>query len=29
MKPEFMKYPNVYRSHDGIMNVMPCGMVAS
>jgi hypothetical protein len=28
MKPEFMKYPNVYRSHDGLMKVMPYGMVA-
>ena len=28
MKSEFMKYPNVYRSHDGIMKVMPYGVVA-
>ena len=28
MKSEFMKYPNVYRSHDGMMKVMPYGMVA-
>ena len=28
MKSEFMKYPNVYRSHDTLMKVMPYGMVA-
>jgi hypothetical protein len=28
MKSEFMKYPNVYRSHDRMMKVMPYGMVA-
>jgi hypothetical protein len=28
MKTEFMKYPNVYRSHEGIMKVMPYGMLA-
>jgi hypothetical protein len=28
MKSEFMKYPNVYRSHDGMMKVMPYGVVA-
>ena len=28
MKSEFMKYPNVYRSHDSMMKVMPYGMVA-
>ena len=28
MKNEFMKYPNVYRSHEGIMKFMPYGMVA-
>ena len=28
MKSEFLKYPNVYRSHDGIMKVMPYGTVA-
>ena len=28
MKSEFMKYPNVYRSHDGVMKVMPYGVIA-
>ena len=28
MKSEFMKYPNVYRSHDGMMKVMPYNVVA-
>jgi hypothetical protein len=28
MKEEFQKYPAVYRSHDGIMKVMPFGMLA-
>lgn len=28
MKAEFMKYPNVYRSHDSMMKVMPYGMVS-
>jgi hypothetical protein len=28
MKSEFMKYPNVYRSHEGMMKVMPYGVVA-
>jgi hypothetical protein len=28
MKSEFMKYPNVYRSEEGMMKVMPFGMVA-
>lgn len=28
MKTEFMKYPNVYRSQDSMMKVMPYGMVA-
>jgi hypothetical protein len=28
MKTEFKKYPNVYRSEEGIMKVMPYGMVA-
>ncbi|HZD31663.1 MAG TPA: hypothetical protein VE779_08375 [Candidatus Angelobacter sp.] len=28
MKSEFMKYPNVYRSHDSMMKAMPYGMVA-
>jgi hypothetical protein len=28
MKKEFMKYPNVYRSNDDMMKVMPYGMVA-
>ena len=28
MKSEFMKYPNVYRSHDSMMKVMPYGVVA-
>jgi hypothetical protein len=28
MKSEFMKYPNVYRSHDGMMKVMPYGVIA-
>ena len=28
MKSEFMKYPNVYRSHDGMMKVMPYNLVA-
>ena len=28
MKSEFMKYPNVYRSHDGMMKAMPYNMVA-
>jgi archaellum biogenesis protein FlaJ (TadC family) len=28
MKSEFLKYPNVYRSHDGMMKVMPFGVVA-
>jgi hypothetical protein len=28
MKSEFMKYPNVYRSHDGMMKVMPYGVLA-
>jgi hypothetical protein len=28
MKTEFMKYPNVYRSRESMMKVMPFGMVA-
>jgi len=28
MKSEFMKYPNVYRSHDGMMKVMPYSVVS-
>jgi hypothetical protein len=28
MKAEFRKYPNVYRSEEGMMKVMPIGMVA-
>jgi archaellum biogenesis protein FlaJ (TadC family) len=28
MKSEFMKYPNVYRSREGMMKVMPYGMIA-
>ena len=28
MKSEFMKYPNVYRSQDSMMKMMPYGMVA-
>jgi hypothetical protein len=28
MKSEFMKYPNVYRSQENMMKVMPYGMVA-
>ena len=28
MKTEFMKYPNVYRSKDEMMKVMPYGMIA-
>ena len=28
MKSEFMKYPGVYRSREGMMKVMPYGMVA-
>jgi hypothetical protein len=28
MKKEFEKYPAVYRSHEGIMKVMPAGMAA-
>lgn len=28
MKTEFMKYPNVYRSQESMMKVMPFGMVA-
>ena len=28
MKSEFMKYPNVYRSQQNIMKVMPYGMIA-
>jgi hypothetical protein len=28
MKREFMKYPNVYRSQDSMMKLMPYGMVA-
>ena len=28
MKTEFMKYPNVYRSKESMMKVMPFGMVA-
>jgi hypothetical protein len=28
MKTEFKKYPNVYRSEEGLMKVMPFGMVA-
>jgi len=28
MKSEFMKYPNVYRSRDSMMKVMPYGMVS-
>jgi len=28
MKSEFMKYPAVYRSQEGIKSVMPAGMVA-
>jgi hypothetical protein len=28
MKTEFMKYPNVYRSQESMMKVMPLGMVA-
>jgi hypothetical protein len=28
MKTEFLKYPNVYRPHDGMMKVMPYDMIA-
>ena len=28
MKTEFKKYPNVYRSEEGMMKVMPYGVVA-
>ena len=28
LKNEFLKYPAVYRSHDGIKSVMPVGMAA-
>jgi hypothetical protein len=28
MKSELLKYPNVFRSHDGMMKVMPYGMVS-
>ena len=28
MKSEFMKYPNVYRSKEDMMKVMPYGMIA-
>jgi len=28
MKKEHMKYPAIYRSHEGIMRMMPVGMVA-
>jgi hypothetical protein len=28
MKTEFLKYPNVYRSEEGMKKVMPFGMVA-
>jgi uncharacterized membrane protein len=28
MKREFMKYPNVYRSQDSMMKMMPFGMIA-
>ena len=28
MKSEFMKYPNVYRSKDSMMKMMPFGMIA-
>lgn len=28
MKSEFMKYPNVYRSNDSMMKIMPYGMVS-
>jgi hypothetical protein len=28
MKSEFMKYPNVYRSHDAMMKAMPYNVVA-
>jgi hypothetical protein len=28
MKTEFMKYPNVYRSEDKMMKLMPFGMIA-
>jgi hypothetical protein len=28
MKSEFMKYPDVFRSREGMMKVMPFGMVA-
>jgi archaellum biogenesis protein FlaJ (TadC family) len=28
MKSEFMKYPNVYRSHDSMMKVMPYSVVS-
>jgi archaellum biogenesis protein FlaJ (TadC family) len=28
MKSEFLKYPNVFRSQDGMMKVMPYGMVS-
>jgi hypothetical protein len=28
LKTEFMKYPAVYRSHEGIKRVMPAGMAA-
>ena len=28
MKSEFMKYPNVYRSQESMMKVMPFGMIA-
>jgi uncharacterized membrane protein YidH (DUF202 family) len=27
LKNEFLKYPNVYRSQEGIKSVMPVGMV--
>jgi uncharacterized protein DUF1761 len=28
MRTEFMKYPAVYRSQEGIKKTMPCGMIA-
>jgi hypothetical protein len=28
MKAEFMKYPNVYRSNDAMIKLMPYGMIA-
>ena len=28
MKSEFLKYPNVFRTQDGMMKVMPYGMVS-